>query len=291
MKYSITLASFRKVEPAEETVARLARQGFDAVEVHGEPDEVDVRKLKDALSTTRLAVCGVTGMWGRASRQGQARKLLSADQSLVASAERYVEGCVRMCSQLGGGEVNICLFADDSKDLFERTHRTVTEEEKRRVTSRALPVLSRLCSYAADRGITLALEPLNRYSTPYCATAADALGVVGKVENLGILLDTFHMNIEEDSFGGAVAACRGRLVHTHFADNNRKMPGFAHIDFRAIVSSLQGIGYGGYVSFEPNVADRNYEHATKVGLEFIRSIEREGKGQEDNEPVRKHQAE
>ncbi|WP_337863027.1 sugar phosphate isomerase/epimerase [Nitrososphaera sp.] len=292
MKYSITLASFRKIEPVEETIARLAPQGFDAVEMYGEPDEADIKGLKDALSTTGLKVCGVTGMWGRASRQGRMRKLLSADQSRVSAAEKYVEGCVRMCSELGGSVMNVCLFADDDcddsggsgggggggnsvRDLFERTHGTIAAEEKRRVAWRALPVLSRLCSYAADNGVTLALEPLNRYSTPYCATAADALAVADRVEKLGILLDTFHMNIEEDSFEGAIAACRGRLVHTHFADNNRKMPGFAHIDFKAIVSGLQGIGYGGYVSFEPNIADKNYEHATKRGLELVKNIEKE----------------
>jgi sugar phosphate isomerase/epimerase len=58
----------------------------------------------------------------------------------------------------------------------------------------------------------------------------------------------------------------------HFADNNRKMPGFAHIDFSSIVKSLNEIGYAGYISFEPNIADKNYQHATKNGLEFVRGI-------------------
>ena len=62
------------------------------------------------------------------------------------------------------------------------------------------------------------------------------------------------------------------LRHMHFADNNRKMPGFAHIDFSTVVKSLNEIGYDGYISFEPNIADRNYEHAIKYGLDFVKRI-------------------
>jgi sugar phosphate isomerase/epimerase len=58
----------------------------------------------------------------------------------------------------------------------------------------------------------------------------------------------------------------------HFADNNRKMPGFAHIDFSTIAKSLIEIGYDGYISFEPNVPDKNYEHATRYGLDFVKRI-------------------
>ncbi|MEM3095058.1 MAG: sugar phosphate isomerase/epimerase [Nitrososphaera sp.] len=276
MKYSITLASFRKIEPIEETLARLAKQGFDAVEMYGEPEEVDLKKLKDALSTARLPVCGITGMWGRASTQGWKRKLLSTDHSLVTASEKYVKDCIRMCSQLGGKEMNICLFANEIAE-FDKTHGTITIEQKKQILSRASPMLRKLCKEARDSGISLVLEPLNRYSTPYCATASDALLLARHVDNLGILLDTFHMNIEEDSFEEAIFASRDFLVHTHFADNNRKMPGFAHINFKTIVTSLQKISYDGYVSFEPNIADRNYEYVTKKGLEFIREIEAFGR--------------
>jgi sugar phosphate isomerase/epimerase len=80
------------------------------------------------------------------------------------------------------------------------------------------------------------------------------------------------MNIEEDSFEDAIKSSRGLLRHTHFADNNRKMPGLAHIDFQTIMKSLHEISYGGYVSFEPNIAGRDYEFATKSGLDFVKKI-------------------
>ena len=271
MKYSITLSSFRQIEPVDVSLTRLASQGFDAVEMYGEPEEVDLKRLKDVLSTTRLSVCGITGMWGRVSRHGWKRKLLSSDDALVKASQNYVKDCVRMCNQLGGDEMNICLFADEIEG-FDKTHGTVTNAEKSKMMTKVLPILSALCTDAVNNGVRLVVEPLNRYSTPYCVTATDALEIAKQLDNLGILLDTFHMNIEEDSFEDAIFSCRKFLLHTHFADNNRKMPGFGHMDFEKILAGLQRIHYNGYASFEPNLTDMNYKQTTKEGLEFIRNI-------------------
>src|SRR5919108_3075407 len=271
MKYAITLASFRKIEPIEETLATLARQSYDAIEMFGEPSEVDAKKLRDTFSSYNLPVCGITGMWGSVSPNSWKRKLLSTDPILVQASEKYVVDCLNMCNILGGKEMNICLFADDIQRL-DRTHSTISVKEKELFAAKAIPVLNRLCKKASDYGIQLVLEPLNRYSTPYCATAADAVAIAGKVNSLGILLDTFHMNIEEDLFADAIQMARQLLLHTHFADNNRKMPGFAHIDFSTIVKSLKEIGYGGYISFEPSIDDKKYEHAIKYGLNFIKKM-------------------
>jgi D-psicose/D-tagatose/L-ribulose 3-epimerase len=271
MKYAITLASFRKIEPIEDTLATLAKQGYDAIEMFGEPSEVDAKKLRDTFSSYNLSVCGITGMWGSISPDGWKRRLLSTDQIVVQASEQYVIDCLKMCNILGGKEMNICLFADDIQG-FDKTHRTIPAKEKELFAAKAVPVISRLCRKASDYGIQLLLEPLNRYSTPYCANAADAIAIANQVSSLGIVLDTFHMNIEEDLFADAIQSSRQLLLHMHFADNNRKMPGFAHIDFYTIVKSLKEIGYVGYISFEPNIADKKYEHSTEYGLCFIKRI-------------------
>jgi D-psicose/D-tagatose/L-ribulose 3-epimerase len=271
MKYTITLASFRKIEPIEDTLATLARQSYDAVEMYGEPSEVDAKKLRDTFSSYSLPVCGITGMWGSVSMDSWKRKLLSTDPILMQASEQYVIDCLKMCNILGGKEMNICLFADDMPG-FDRTHRTIAAKEKELFAAKAVPIVNRLCRQASDYGVQLVLEPLNRYSTPYCATAKDAVAIARQADSLGILLDTFHMNIEEDSFKDAIQSSSELLLHMHFADNNRKMPGFAHIDFSTIVKSLKEIGYVGYISFEPSIADKNYEHATKYGLNFVKRI-------------------
>jgi len=271
MKYAITLASFRKIEPIEDTLATLAKQGYDAIEMFGEPNEVDTKKLLDSLNSYGLSVCGVTGMWGSISSDGWKRKLLSSDPMLVQGSEQYVIDCLEMCNVLGGHEMNVCLFADDMLGV-DRTHRIISANEKELFAAKAVPLMKRLCRKAEDYGIQLVLEPLNRYSTPYCATAKDAITIAQQVDSLGVLLDTFHMNIEEDLFNDAIQSSSKLLRHMHFADNNRKMPGFAHIDFSTIVKSLIEIGYEGYISFEPNLPDKNYEHATRYGLDFVKRI-------------------
>lgn len=269
MKYAITLASFRNIEPIGDTLAILAGQGYDAMEMYGEPDEVDARKLLDSLNSYSLPVCGVTGMWGSISSNGWKRKLLSSDPAIVQAAEQYVIDCLHLCNTIGGYEMNVCLFADDMRGI-DRTHRSISADEKRLFAAKAIPLLKRLTKKAADYGVKLLLEPLNRYSTPYCATAKDALAIATQVESLGVLLDTFHMNIEEDSFKDAIKNSSKYLQHLHFADNNRKMPGFAHIDFSSIVGSLNEIGYDKCISFEPNISDNTYPHATKFGLDYIK---------------------
>jgi D-psicose/D-tagatose/L-ribulose 3-epimerase len=271
MKYAITLASFRKIKPIEDILATLAKQGYDAVEMYGEPSEVDAKKLRDTFSSYSLPVCGITGMWGSVSMDSWKRKLLSTDPMLIQASEQYVMDCLKMCNILGGKEMNICLFAEDMPG-FDRTHRTIAAKEKELFAAKAVPIMSRLCRKASDYGVQLVLEPLNRYSTPYCATAKDAVAIAHQVNSLGILLDTFHMNIEEDLFKDAIQSSSELLLHMHFADNNRKMPGFAHIDFSTIVKSLKEIGYVGYISFEPSIADKNYEHATKYGLNFVKKL-------------------
>ncbi len=271
MKYAITLASFRKIEPIEDTLAMLAKQGYHATEMFGEPGEVDAKKLLDSINSYGLSVCGVTGMWGSISSDGWKRKLLSSTPTLVQASEQYVIDCLKLCNILGGHEMNVCLFADDIKDV-DRTHRIISANEKEFFTAKAVPLMRLLCRKALDYGIQLLLEPLNRYSTPYCATAKDAIAIAQQVDSLGVLLDTFHMNIEEDQFKDAIQSSSTLLRHMHFADNNRKMPGFAHIDFSTIIKSLSEIGYDGYISFEPNIADRNYGDATKYGLEFVKRI-------------------
>ncbi len=273
MKYSITLASFRNVEPLEETLSKLSRSALDAVEMYGEPHAAKTGKLTEILQSFRIPVCGVTGMWGNVSKEGWKRKLLSSDPALVRASKKYVRDCVRMCAELGGDVMNICLFADDLRK-FDGMHCVPTEQEKERLARRAAPILSELSKFAADDGVELVLEPLNRYSTPFCATVRDAVRIVNLVSDnsLGLLLDTFHMNIEEDSFAAAVQSTRGLLGHTHFADNNRKMPGFGHIDFHTIMKSLRKIGYKRYASFEPNIFDTSYSDDLNTSLKFIRNL-------------------
>ena len=277
-KYSITLSSFRNIrEPLEKTLERLTRQKYDAVEMFGEPNKLDLKSVNEAFRSFGIQVCGITGIWGSISEEGWKRRILTSNKEVLAYSQEYVKSCIKMCDFLGGCEVNLCLFADDEFASFDRNHILVSQDQKERLIQRiAIPTLSRLTKYASDYGIQLLLEPLNRYSTPYRTTAKEAVSIANQInqDNFGVLLDTFHMNIEEDSIEYAIMESRRHLRHTHFADNNRKMPGSAHIDFRSIIKSLSTIKYDGYISFEPILTDDRYETAIEDGLEAIKALER-----------------
>jgi len=102
------------------------------------------------------------------------------------------------------------------------------------------------------KGVRFALEPLNRYETDLIHTVAEGLDLIERVgaDNLGLLLDTFHMNIEEPVIEDSIRAAGDRIFHFHVADSNRWHPGAGHLDFKSILDTLFATGYQGYVSGE-----------------------------------------
>jgi sugar phosphate isomerase/epimerase len=270
--YSITLSSFLDIEETYKTLEKLSAIGFNQLEMFGEPDETNLRHIYDVLRSFNFKVIGVTGMWGAISPLGWKRRLLSNDVSFRRYSEDYVMKCIEMCSYFGGNKINICLFSDPIFS-FDVTHRFISHKYKIKVLSKSFSALNRLANRSKEHKIDLLLEPLNRYSTPYCSNLEDALFVITNCKDLGIMLDTYHMNIEEDSFEYTILKSKDFLKHLHFADNNRKMPGFGHIDFEQIIATLKVISYSGTISFEPNISSVDYQKDLFLGKKFLETIE------------------
>ncbi len=112
--------------------------------------------------------------------------------------------------------------------------------------------LKECCAAASQQGVCLALEPINRYETSLINTVAQGLALIDCVDakNFGLLLDTFHMNIEEPVIEESIRRCRDRIFHFHVADSNRWRPGAGHLDFKSILSALHATGYHGFISGE-----------------------------------------
>ncbi len=270
--YSITLSSFLNIEETYKTLEKLSAIGFNHLEMFGEPGETNLKQINDVLLSFNFKIIGVTGMWGKISPLGWKRRLLSNDVSFRKYSEDYVIKCIEMCSYFGGNKINICLFSDPIYS-FDVTHRLVSQNDKRKVLAKSFSVLDSLANRSKEHKIDLLLEPLNRYSTPYCSNLEDALFVITNCKSLGIMLDTYHMNIEEDSFDDTILKSKDFLYHLHFADNNRKMPGFGHIDFEKIISTLKDMYYSGTISFEPNISSIDYQKDLTLGKKFLESIE------------------
>uniref|UniRef100_A0A7C4H8G6 Sugar phosphate isomerase/epimerase n=1 Tax=Thermofilum pendens TaxID=2269 RepID=A0A7C4H8G6_THEPE len=131
--------------------------------------------------------------------------------------------------------------------------------------------LQDLCRYAALTGVKIFLEPLNRYESKLVNTVAEGLAVIEEVgcENLLLLLDTFHMNIEERVIEDSIRLAGGKIGHFHIADSNRLAPGLGHLDFAGILHALSDTGYAGYVSAEV-VVKPDFETAARLTINTVR---------------------
>ncbi|GAB4112241.1 MAG: 5-keto-L-gluconate epimerase [Candidatus Caldatribacteriota bacterium] len=116
----------------------------------------------------------------------------------------------------------------------------------------AIDCLRKCTEFAKNYKVRLTLEPVNRYESNFINTLSEGVEFIKRVgaSNLGLLADTFHMNIEEVSIYDSLIQAKDYITHIHFADSNRWAPGFGHLDFSKIVQTLKKIGYQGYVSAE-----------------------------------------
>jgi sugar phosphate isomerase/epimerase len=132
----------------------------------------------------------------------------------------------------------------------------------------------RECSEAArPHGIRLALEPINRYETTLINTVTQGRELIESVsaDNFGLLLDTFHMNIEEPITEDSIRQCGERIFHFHVADSNRWYPGAGHLDFKSILAALDSTGYQGWVSGE-FIPMPNAETAAQKAMIYLRQM-------------------
>lgn len=138
--------------------------------------------------------------------------------------------------------------------------RLLPDDARRAQWSRSVSGLKEAASYAAERSIKLAIEPLNRFETDLVNTVDQGIRMVDDiaVENVGLLLDTFHMNIEEKDIPAAIGRAAGRIIEFHACSNDRGTPGEDHLPWKAIAEALRGARYEGPIvieAFTPGVRE------------------------------------
>lgn len=133
--------------------------------------------------------------------------------------------------------------------------------------------LRECCTAAAEVGVRVVVEPINRYETTLINNLTQGLELIEAVgaANLGLLADTFHMNIEEPSIEGCIRAAADRIFHFHVADSNRWHPGAGHLDFGSILNALFGTGYAGFVCGE-FLPIPDAETAARRGIAHLRGL-------------------
>lgn len=271
VKFSITIDSFTKIESLENTIKGLVELGINNIELSGDPSNFNSKKIFELFNTFSVSILGVTGKW--TSSKGMISPiLLTSDPHILSYSKNYVKECIKICNFFGGSIFNICLLSDYhlKKDW---NHEMIPNKEKKKLLKKSVNILSELTRFSKDFGVYLLLEPLNRYSTPFCCNTSDAMFVTSKLNNdyFSILLDTYHMNIEEMDFSDSIIKSKDFLKHIHFADSNRKMPGLGHINFNSILKTLRKIQYNNYIGLEP-IVDRNYKVEIRQGLNFLNKL-------------------
>lgn len=236
MKYSVSNYIYGK-EPLQKTVQRLSKFGYDGIEMQGTPEMYDVKKVREFLADHHLGVSSIDAI-------GLYRlDPSSAQPEIRAKAVRYLKECVDFATRLEAPLVVVA--ATRSAKVEPETSAEV--EWKLAVES-----IRSVGEYADKAGVSLAVEPVNRYRTYLLNNVDQALKFVREVglDCVGIVLDCFHMNIEEPDPAGAIRKAGRQLIHLHVADSNRQSVGRGHLDFKAIVRALKEIGYNRYLTME-----------------------------------------
>jgi len=220
-----------------ENIGRISALGYDGVELAvRDPALLDAPALKTLLERHRLTVPAI----GTGQAYGEeGLSFTHPDAGIRRKAVERIRSQIGLASGLGA-VVIIGLIRG----------RGGPASDGRRAEGWLTGAL-RECA-GLNRAVKLAVEPINRYETDLVNTVASGLDLVEKtkMENVGLLLDTFHMNIEEPSITDSIASCGDRLFHFHIADSNRWHPGAGHIDFQRVVDALDKIRYRGFLSAE-----------------------------------------
>ncbi len=223
----------------EQNVAKVASYGYDGVEpAVRDPSLVDHHRLVSTVSKHRMAIPAIgTGQaWGE-----EHLSFTDPDPKVRRQAMDRIASHVPLAKK-AGAVIIIGLVRGIIQD-------GVSESRAREWMYTSFKTCVEI---AAKEGVRIAFEPLNRYETPLLNTAKEGLELIDRVgaDNLGLLLDTFHMNIEEPSIEESIKTCTDRIFHFHVADSNRWYPGAGHLDFHRILETLYSTGYSGFVSGE-----------------------------------------
>jgi sugar phosphate isomerase/epimerase len=261
-------------EHISKSVDRLARFGYDAIELVGDPTAYDIPALKRACADTGLVVSSVGSLPITPDRD-----LVHPEAGFRTRALDYFRQTMDFAADMGASVVIV------NPSTLMKTKRLASEEQE---WEWAVEGIQAVGEYAASVGVDIVCEAWNRYETYFINTleqAAELWNATG-LTNGGVMGDTFHMNIEEESLPGAFRKAGSLLKHVHIADSTRSCPGRGHTDFKPIVDALVEIDYQGYLSMEmlPAAADplevmktgairEFFDPFTKAAIEHLKSLE------------------
>ena len=214
--------------------------GFDLLEIPIEEEQdIDYGKAAEAYKRTGLkaSICAVMGAGRDPSHD---------DETIQKGAVSYMKHLIDAAAVIGSPLVVGPLYA-----AVGRTWQASPEQHKREM-ERCAKNLRQVARYAEEKGITLALEPLNRFETSFINLTEQAIELHRMIDSLRVkvMMDTFHANIEEKSLGKAIGLAGPLMVHVHANENDRGTPGSGHVPWAEIAAALKKVGFDGSLVIE-----------------------------------------
>ncbi len=268
----LSMHNWMRQEPIDVTLERLASCGYQSIEISGEPTRFDTKEVRGHLDRLGLRC------WGSVTLMTVGRDLVHEDPYVRLGSVRYLKDCVQMIHELGGE-----IFCVVPSTVGKVAPMASPEEE----WQWAVEGLKEVVAVAEPLGVRLGIEPLNRFETYFINRHDQALRLAKDVGgNCGIVLDAFHINIEEADPLAAIRAAGEHLVDFHVADSNRYPPGQGHWDWPALVATLKEVGYDGALTAEfvmpidrsPVAAARDVEEAAEMTVGMDKFIRDHGSG-------------
>ena len=270
LPYSYNVIGFGGEEVAL-SIDRLARLGYDAIEVEGEPERQDTGRTRRLLEGAGLTVSSVCPNFT------PQRDLSHPNPGIRKAALAYLRGVSEFSAELGAPLFIVAPTA------YARLQPLAESHDEWQWAVEGIRIIG---EHAASLGVDLTLECWNRYGT-YMLNRLDEGAKMWRetgLANGGIMADTFHMNIEERSIPGAILASAEILNHVHLSDSNRLAPGLGHLDFAEILRALREAGYGAGLAFEliptlPNALEDEpdrpfFDDVAGQALGHMREVER-----------------
>lgn len=258
--------------------ARARAAGADVLEIAVSADPLP---FAPAAARGALAAEGLEGTLVTSLKAST--DLTSTDPAVRTAGREFLGRYIEHAAELGSPLLSGAIY----DVVFQPTY--LTGEERARRWSCMVEALSELGPLAQSAGVRIAIEPLSRFHTSFINTAADGRRLVDEVGHpaVGLLLDTFQMNIEEKSLREAVRVAGDRLFHVHAAESDRGTPGSAQVHWTELRDGLRDVGYDGHLiieSFNPDIpelasfiklwrrVERDQDTLARDGIRFLRSV-------------------
>ena len=224
-------------EDVSASIDRVARFGYDAIELAGEPDDLDAAAIRKGTQDAGIQVSSICSIYTAE------RDLAHPDAGVRANALEYVKQVADFAAEVGAPTIIVAPTA------CMKLQPLADRDDERKW---AIEGIRAAGEYAATRDVDLTLECWNRYETYWLNRLEQAVPMWREtgLENGGVMGDTFHMNIEEATIASAIRETGSLLNHVHLADSNRAAPGQGHTDFVPVLEALAEIDYQGFLSFE-----------------------------------------